>query len=63
MANNDHIKLLISAHFDGDERFKTVAIQIAASEASKGHATIARDIKKIIDQKSSNKSKLLNDMQ
>ena len=55
MASFEHVKLLVNAHFDGDERFKTVALQIAASEASKGHVTIARDIRKIIQIKSSAK--------
>lgn len=61
MASNEYIKLLVSAHFDSDERFKTVALQIAASEAAKGHSNVARDIKKIIDQKSSLKNKIISD--
>lgn len=61
MASNEHLKLLINAHYDGEERFKTVALQIAASEAAKGHYNIARDIKKIIDQKNLIKNKIVNE--
>ena len=61
MANNEYIKLLISSHFDSDERFKTVALQIAAAEAAKGHYKVATEIKKIIDQKSAVKNKIINE--
>ena len=61
MASNEYIKLLISSHFDSDERFKTVALQIAAAEAAKGHFKVANEIKKIIDQKSISKQKIANE--
>lgn len=55
MATGEHIKLLIKSHYDNEERFRTAALQVAAYEANKGHVTLARDIRKIIDN--SNKKK------
>lgn len=58
MANSEQIKALLNAYYDSDDmRFKTVALQIAASEARVGHASFARDIKNIVE-KSSSKSKI-----
>lgn len=49
MATTEQIKALIRAHFDNnDEKFKTVALQIAAHEAKVGHTASAREIKEII---------------
>mgnify|MGYP003085666721 CR=1 FL=1 len=43
MASSDQIKSLIKAHLDqNDEKFKTVVLQIAASEAKQGHEIVAR---------------------
>ena len=54
MASGDQIKSLLNAHYNRDEnRFKTVALQIAASEARAGHAALAREIKEIIDKNGS----------
>ncbi|WP_286978954.1 AAA family ATPase [Aminobacterium sp. UBA5514] len=51
MANADQVKLLIKSHFnDEQERFYTVALQIAASEARQGHAALANDIMKLIEK-------------
>ena len=51
MASFDQIKNLIKAHLDqNDERFKTVILQIAASEAKQGHETVAREIKQYADK-------------
>ncbi len=50
MANADQIKSLIRSHFDsGSEQFYTIALQIAATEANKGHSALAQDIRKIVD--------------
>lgn len=47
MASFDQIKSLIKAHLDqDDEKFKTVVLQIAASEAKQGHEMAARELKK-----------------
>lgn len=50
MATSEQIKALMKAHFNKqDERFKTISLQIAASEAKKGHIKVAHEYKKIID--------------
>jgi len=57
MANGEQIKALLNAYYNSDDaRFKTVALQIAASEARSGHALLAREIKEIIE-----KSKIITD--
>lgn len=57
MATADQIKSLIKSHYEQDqERFTTIALQLAAAEARKGHGNLAHDIKSIID--SSKKSPL-----
>ena len=49
MTTAVQVKSLVRSHMKGDhERFLTVAAQIAASEASKGRATIAADIRRLI---------------
>jgi SpoVK/Ycf46/Vps4 family AAA+-type ATPase len=50
MAAADQIKGLIKSFTEGDDdRFYATAMQIAASEARKGHRTIAEELKKLID--------------
>jgi SpoVK/Ycf46/Vps4 family AAA+-type ATPase len=57
MATADQIKSLIKSHYDQDrEKFTTIALQLAAAEARKGHGSLAHDIKSIIDK--GNKSPL-----
>jgi SpoVK/Ycf46/Vps4 family AAA+-type ATPase len=59
MANADQIKALIKTHFDGDnEKFTTIALQVAAHEAKLGHTTLADDIRKIVDKSKLNKLRL-----
>ena len=49
MATAEQLKALIRAHFDDDsEKFKTVALQIAAHEAKVGHTSCAREIKNLV---------------
>lgn len=51
MATGDQIKALIRSHLDEDpERFLTTALQLAASEAARGHTSLAREIRVIVDQ-------------
>ena len=51
MATAEQVKSLVKAYVDHDEeKFKTVALQIAAHEARAGHDTVARDLKKEIDK-------------
>lgn len=70
MATIDQIKALLRMHFESnDEKFKTVALQIAAHEAKLGHSGSAREIRDIVQNpKYSSKNKviklnnILNDM-
>ncbi|NLF18267.1 MAG: ATP-binding protein, partial [Lentisphaerae bacterium] len=51
MATAEQIKSLIRSHFSDDvERFATVALQVAAHEASQGHGALAHDIRGIVDK-------------
>lgn len=59
MATAEQLKLLVKAHYENDENFRTVALQIAAYEANKGNSSLARDIRGIIDTSSkSNKNQI-----
>lgn len=61
MANIEQVKALLKAHFDeNDEKFKTIALQIAAHEAKIGHTESARDIKELVQNvKNISKNKIL----
>ncbi len=51
MATADQIKALIKAHIEHeDDRFKTAVLQIAAYEATRGHGTYARELKKYAEK-------------
>lgn len=57
MAAADQIKSLIKSFGDGDEdRFFASAMQIAASEARKGHTTFAQELKSLIEGARKNRS-------
>lgn len=59
MANANQLKMLVKAHYDNDgERFDTILIQVAASEAQKGHTSLARDLKGLIKSKKNNSKKV-----
>lgn len=50
MASADQLKALLKAHLDGDEqRFRSVAIQVAAHEAKLGHGQLAEELRALID--------------
>lgn len=54
MATAEQIKALIRSHYDGDsERFSTIALQVAAHEARRGHSGLANSIKTIVDEERS----------
>jgi hypothetical protein len=61
MATIEQIKSLMRSHFENDnEKFKTIALQIAAHEAKVGHTSSARDIRDIVQNpKYSTKSKIV----
>jgi len=51
MATADQLKALLKSHFgNNDERFKTIALQLAAYEANNGHRALAQELKSIIDK-------------
>jgi SpoVK/Ycf46/Vps4 family AAA+-type ATPase len=51
MATADQLKALIRSHLsDDEERFYTLALQVAAHEAQQGHGALAHDIREIIDK-------------
>ena len=50
MATADQIKALIKSHIEGDDdRFRAVAIQVAAHAARHGHGNVAAEIKTLVD--------------
>lgn len=61
MATGEQVKALIKAHYAQDnERFKTAALRIAASETRLGHTTVGREITAMIDASSRTKNNVVN---
>ena len=55
MATATQLKMLVKSHFEeNNEKFNTIALQIAAHEAKLGHTNLANDIRKIIDASKTN---------
>ncbi len=53
MAQADHIKALLRAHSDRDDTgFRVAADQLAADEERKGHRLLARDLRRMLDDRS-----------
>lgn len=51
MATAEQIKSLLQSHYKNDnERFTSIALQVAAHEARQGHLSIAKDIKALVDR-------------
>lgn len=51
MAKADQLKALLKSHIDGDDtHFFAVAMQMAASEAKRGHGKLAQEIRALIDE-------------
>ena len=51
MASAEHLKALLRSHLEGDnDRFISIAMQVAAHEARLGHGKLATDLRDIIDQ-------------
>jgi SpoVK/Ycf46/Vps4 family AAA+-type ATPase len=51
MATADQIKALVKSHSEGDdERFYSVALQVAANEARKGRSEFAAELRDLIDR-------------
>jgi AAA+ superfamily predicted ATPase len=56
MATAEQIKSLIRSHLSADdERFYTLALQVAAHEAQQGHTGLAHDIREIVDKSRKNR--------
>src|SRR6266850_4321690 len=50
MTTARHIVALLRSHIDGDEeRFLSVATQLAAHEARQGHGKLAQELRELID--------------
>ena len=50
MTTSRHIVALLRSHIDGDEdRFLSVATQLAAHEARQGHGKLAQELRELID--------------
>ena len=50
MATAEQVKALIASFAEGDrERFLSVAIQVAATEAKKGHSKAAQELRALVD--------------
>ncbi len=51
MARSEQLKALLRSHFEGDDdRFYSVAMQVAAHEAKLGHGKVAEELRTMIDQ-------------
>lgn len=51
MASAEQLKALLKSHADGDdERFYTVAMQVAAHEARLGHGHVAEELRSLVDK-------------
>jgi len=51
MASADQLKALLKSHMDGDDqRFFSVAIQVAAHEARLGHGKLADELRTLVDE-------------
>lgn len=51
MASSDQLKALLKSHLEGDdERFYSVAMQVAAHEAKVGHGKLAEELRALVDQ-------------
>lgn len=57
MATAEQIKSLIRSHFADDlERFYTIVLQVAAHEAKQGHASLAHEIRDLVEKERKKKS-------
>jgi len=51
MASSEHIKALLKSHLERDEdRFLSVALQVAAHEARSGHGKLAQELRDIVEK-------------
>lgn len=51
MASSEHIKALVKSHLENDdERFVSIALQVAAHEARSGHGKLAQELRDIVQR-------------
>jgi SpoVK/Ycf46/Vps4 family AAA+-type ATPase len=51
MASADQVRALMQSHFDGDQgRFMSIAMQVAAGEARKGHTEFSEELRRMIEK-------------
>lgn len=63
MATASQIKALLQSHLRGDdERFITIATQVAAHEAQQGHTHLANELKQLIDEAKAKNSPARNNV-
>jgi SpoVK/Ycf46/Vps4 family AAA+-type ATPase len=61
MASADQLKALVKAHLEGDEqRFRSIAMQVAAHEAKLGHGQLAEELRALIDAAKRNQAIPIN---
>lgn len=61
MATANQIKALLKSHVTGDdEKFITIAMQVAAHEAKQGHTKLAQELKHLIDEAKNKKTRTSN---
>lgn len=61
MATANQIKALLKSHVNGDdEKFITIAMQVAAHEAKHGHTKLAQELKELINEAKTRKTKNSN---
>jgi SpoVK/Ycf46/Vps4 family AAA+-type ATPase len=61
MATANQIKALLKSHVNGDdEKFITIAMQVAAHEAKHGHTKLAQELKQLIDEAKNRKTRSTN---
>ena len=57
MATSEQLLSLIRAHYENDnERFKTIALQIAAHESKIGHTVLAQSLKDMVMKQKTNQT-------
>ncbi|MGE4345617.1 MAG: AAA family ATPase [Geoalkalibacter sp.] len=57
MAKADQLKALLKSHIEGDDtHFFAVAMQMAATEAKRGHGNLAQELRALIDDAKAKKS-------
>lgn len=59
MASADQLMALLQSHLEGDDnRFYSVAMQVAAYEAKRGHGKVAEELRALVDQAKSRRASM-----